>query len=138
MNRTARLGTLGWLSAGLLGVALVGTPSAQQGSPAPARADGAPYRSLVSTYCVSCHNGKMKAGNLELDAINTSGVTEHWEAWEKVARKLRARQMPPQGSRRPDEAGYTAALQSLESSLDALATTNANPGRTDTFRRLNR
>ena len=42
------------------------------------------------------------------------------------------------GSRRPDEAGYTAALTSLEGSLDRMATASPNPGRTETFRRLNR
>ncbi len=64
----------------------------------------APYRALVSTYCVSCHNSKVKAGGLALDAINTQELGAHHEAWEKVALKLRAHQMPPPGARRPDEA----------------------------------
>ncbi|MBW8885057.1 MAG: DUF1587 domain-containing protein, partial [Planctomycetia bacterium] len=45
--------------------------------------------------------------------------------------------MPPPGARRPDEADRTAALNSLETELDKLAAATPNPGRTDTFRRLN-
>jgi mono/diheme cytochrome c family protein len=115
---------------------LVSTPIAQRGPASPAT--DASYRTLVSTYCVSCHNGKSKAGGLALDAINTQDLGAHSESWEKVVRKLRARQMPPPGSRRPDEATRVSALSALEASLDSAAATAPNPGRTDTFRRLNR
>ena len=58
----------------------------------------APYRALVSTYCVSCHNSKVKAGSLELDTHQHRRTLRRiTEAWEKVALKLRARQMPPLG-----------------------------------------
>src|SRR5258708_5597444 len=46
--------------------------------------------------------------------------------------------MPPAGLARPDERAYDAAVSSLEASLDSAAATRPNPGRTDTFRRLNR
>ena len=46
--------------------------------------------------------------------------------------------MPPQGARQPDQAAHAAALASLETALDTLSSTAPNPGRTDTFRRLNR
>jgi hypothetical protein len=46
--------------------------------------------------------------------------------------------MPPQGARRPDEATHGAALTALEAALDHLSAAAPNPGRTDTFRRLNR
>jgi hypothetical protein len=133
------------MAAVFLAIACVGTPGAQSTStPASATASlqrGRPdeaYRAVVTTYCLSCHNSKAKAGGLELDAINTQDVGAHWEAWEKVVRKLRARQMPPLGARRPDDASHAAALQSLESALDGLSARTPNPGRTDTFRRLNR
>ena len=80
----------------------------------------------------------MKAGKLELDAINTQDLAAHQEEWEKVVLKLRARQMPPQGARQPDQAAHAAALTALEAALDGLAAAAPNPGRTDTFRRLNR
>ena len=136
-----------WIAAGSVTAVSAGVLGAQQypappASPAtsvqkPAVGD-APYRALVSTYCVSCHNGKVKAGNLQLDAVNGVDLAAHHETWEKVALKLRAHQMPPLGSRQPDASTHAAALTSLEGALDRLAATQPNPGRTDTFRRLNR
>ena len=70
--------------------------------------------------------------------INTQDLSAHQEDWEKVVLKLRAHQMPPQGARQPDQAAHAAALTSLETALDGLAAAAPNPGRTDTFRRLNR
>ena len=127
-----------WVTAsGLLFSSFVVVLGAQQGSAAVRPAES-PYRAVVDTYCVACHNTRTKTAGLELDTINTQQLADNWEAWEKVVRKLRARQMPPIGVRRPDEATYEAALVSLETSLDNLAETIPNPGRTDTFRRLNR
>jgi hypothetical protein len=75
---------------------------------------------------------------LALDAIVKANVTEHPEEWEKVVRKLRPRYMPPAGLPRPDEKTYDAVVSSLEASLDSAMAAHPNPGRTDTFRRLNR
>ena len=127
-----------WTAIGLLAAGVVGTPAAQQ-APASAQAPpGEAHRALVNSYCLSCHNAKTKAGSLDLSAINAQPLAEHWDAWERVVRKLRARQMPPQGARQPDVAVHAAALTSLESALDTLSASTPNPGRTDTFRRLNR
>jgi len=46
--------------------------------------------------------------------------------------------MPPAGIPRPDEATYLSTIASLESELDRAASAHPNPGRTETFRRLNR
>ena len=46
-------------------------PAAAQDPAQSSASSDAPYRALVSTYCLSCHNSKMKAGSLELDAIKT-------------------------------------------------------------------
>src|SRR5437588_13091940 len=46
--------------------------------------------------------------------------------------------MPPPGLPRPDERTYEALIASLETTLDTTASAHPNPGRTDTFRRLNR
>src|ERR671918_2768544 len=120
MNQRQRL-IFRSIAAGMLAVGFVGAPSArQEPARAPASPD-APYRAVVKNYCLSCHNSKSKAGGLELTGINTQDLRDHSEVWEKVARKLRARQMPPPGSRRPDEATHIAALNALEASLDNLA-----------------
>ena len=88
-------------------------------------------RTFVNRYCLGCHNEKAKMGGLALETIGS-------ESWEKVVRKLRGRTMPPAGLPRPDEPTYAAVISSIESSLDRAAAAKPNPGRTDTFRRLNR
>jgi hypothetical protein len=97
-----------------------------------------PLPAVINKYCISCHDSEEKKGDLDLDGINLEDVTQRPELWEKVVRKLRARQMPPLGKQRPDESTYNAILSRLEASLDSAAAQHPNPGRTDTFRRLNR
>jgi hypothetical protein len=103
----------------------------------PIAADAAP-RTLVEDYCLSCHDGDKKKGGLALDAIAAEDVNRHPDVWEKVVRKLRARQMPPIGKDRPDETTYDAVIASLETSLDRAASAHPSPGRTATIRRLTR
>src|SRR4051794_20672084 len=90
---------------------------------------------MLDKYCTGCHNDKLKSGGLALDTASLDNVGKHAEDWEKVVRKLRPRYMPPAGLPRPDERGYESLISTLETSLDRLP---PNPGRTDTFRRLNR
>ena len=95
-------------------------------------------RAVLNQYCVSCHNEKLKSGELALDTVNAENPGANPEVWEKVVRKLRGRMMPPPGRPRPDESTYDALVSTLEKSLDRAALANPNPGRTETFRRLNR
>src|SRR5262249_19154046 len=97
-----------------------------------------PVAPAINRYCVGCHNDKVKAGSLVLDTIAADSPEKHVEVWEKVVRRLRVRSMPPAGLPRPDESTYRALISSLEASLDSAAAAHPNPGRTDTFRRLNR
>lgn len=97
-----------------------------------------PERTSLERYCLGCHNTRRKTAGLALDVMQPGNAGEHADAWEKVVRKLRTRSMPPGGMPRPDERSYEALIAKLESSLDQAATKNLNPGRTDTFRRLNR
>ena len=92
----------------------------------------APHLALVDEYCLSCHDEDHKKGGLALDTVAAEDVAKHPEVWEKVVRKLRARQMPPVGKERPDEATYDAVIASLETSLDRAAAAHPNPGRTAT------
>jgi mono/diheme cytochrome c family protein len=117
---------------------LSGLEASQNASDEPAETENSPHRALVTGYCLGCHNDRARTGGLGLDAISQAPLEAHPEVWEKVVRKLRARQMPPAGGRRPDEAEYESALSWLEGSLDAVALAALNPGRTETFRRLNR
>ncbi|MDA1093132.1 MAG: DUF1592 domain-containing protein [Acidobacteria bacterium] len=98
----------------------------------------AAHQRVVTQYCVTCHNERLKSANLDLDTLVTRPLEDQAETWERVVRKLRARQMPPAGRPRPDEATYDAVVASLESALDRMAAAHPNPGRTETFRRLTR
>ena len=138
MPRPSRVGVVGVITAGVLSAGSFAAPVRAQSPAAGGASADAPHHALIGRYCLSCHNGRTKTAGLELDAVNTQALDGNREVWEKVARKLRARQMPPAGGRRPGEAAYAAALASLETALDRLAAAHPDPGRTDTFRRLNR
>jgi hypothetical protein len=98
---------------------------------------GAPDRSLLDRYCVSCHNSKLKTAGLALDAVNLAQPDAHAEILEKVVRKLRTGQMPPAGRPRPDGQMAVTFVSALESSLDAVAKRLPDPGRLP-IHRLNR
>ena len=99
---------------------------------------GALVKSVVNQYCVSCHDADVKKGGLDLERLSREDITQHSEEWERVIRKMRARQMPPLGKQRPTDSTCDQVVTRLSSSLDRAAARNPNPGRTETFRRLNR
>jgi mono/diheme cytochrome c family protein len=97
-----------------------------------------PARQLVATYCVSCHNQRIKTANFMLDTVDADQVANSAEAWEKVVVKLRSHAMPPPGARRPDNATYESVATWLETQLDRAAAARVNPGRPGELHRLNR
>jgi mono/diheme cytochrome c family protein len=125
------------LAGGLAATGFVFTLEAQQ-SPAGPSLTVPTHLALIDEYCLSCHDEDHKKAELALDTIAAHDVIQHPEVWEKVIRKLRARQMPPIGKERPDDTTYDAVIASLETSLDREAGAHPNPGRTATIRRLTR
>ena len=109
---------------------LAATIQAQDARPAGSRA-------ILNTYCTGCHNARLRTGNLALDDLDPADVSAAPDVWEKVARKLRTREMPPAGARRPDDETYHRLVASLESYLDAAAIAAPRPGRVPVHR-LNR
>ncbi len=93
---------------------------------------------VIERYCSDCHDKETHKGNLDLETAMAKDVTANPQVWEKVVRRIRARQMPPADKKRPDESTYHSVLAQLESPLDEAWAQRPNPGRTDTFRRLNR
>src|SRR5262245_55159781 len=84
---------------------------------------------VVSTYCVGCHNGKMRSpSGALLDQFDAESITEKLEVWARAYRQLQAGTMPPVGSPRPDRATYDAMLASIEQAWSA----NAKPPATAT------
>ena len=68
--------------------------AAQAVPPQPAAASSRP---LVDRYCVSCHNERLKSGELVLAGVDLSDAAHNAPIMEKVARKLRGGTMPPEG-----------------------------------------
>jgi len=92
-------------------------------------------RATLDRYCVTCHNQRVRSGELTLDTLDVSNVAANAAKWEKVVRKVRAGAMPPAGMPRPDEATASALVSELTTSLDRTAT--PDPGR-PLLHRLNR
>src|SRR5882672_2317360 len=95
------------------------------------------YRTTLQLYCVGCHSGPTPFAGLNLEPLDFANLETNGEIWEKLIRKLRARQMPPAGMPRPDEAAYEALIKYIETGRDRLAEVKPNPGRA-TLHRLNR
>src|SRR5215510_14547528 len=94
---TGRLLTVGWITGMLL-------PMGAQ--------------SLLKSYCVGCHNQKLKNGGVALDSLDPSRVPADAAVWEKVLHKVRRGEMPPPGLPRPDAAAVAKFTSTLEASLD--------------------
>jgi len=103
-----------------------------------AQSDNGPISNeLFTRYCISCHNERLQTGGLMLDQVDLTQIDANAEVLEKVVRKLRSGQMPPEGRPRPDAATIDQFAISLETALDRAAANEPNPGRVAS-RRLNR
>src|SRR5690349_7316951 len=99
-----------WVLGVTLAGGLVSFDRAQQppGPSSPAGAERAGVKHFVTRHCTRCHNGDDKKAGLALDLLSSADIDAHPRVWEKVVRKLTARQMPPPGRPRPDERSYEA------------------------------
>jgi hypothetical protein len=93
-------------------LAVVATSANQQTAARPA---------LLDQYCITCHNGRTKAGGLAIDALDYEHVEADAPRWEKVVRKIRTGMMPPSGARRPERRDLDAFASELETRLDRVA-----------------
>ena len=92
---------------------------------------------FLSQYCLTCHSGESPAGGLALAEVDSGTPEGSPDVWERVIRKLAAREMPPPGAPHPGEAESEAFRQGLIKDLDAAAGREPYAGRT-VIRRLNR
>jgi mono/diheme cytochrome c family protein len=125
---------------GWIAVALSGTRIAAQIRPAPAPVPAAVpvVRAVLDTYCITCHNQRLRTGGLALDRLDMTNPGANAEVWENVIAKLRAGSMPPAGRPRPDAATYRAVASALENDIDRAWAASPNPGRINAVHRLNR
>jgi hypothetical protein len=94
---------------------------------------------LLEKYCTKCHGGAKPRAKFALDRIKTDKQADtDRTTWEKVARAVRAREMPPEEKPQPSAAERDLLLTFLDQRLAAVdCTKGRDPGRL-TIRRLNR
>jgi len=80
-----------------------------------------PRRAMVTTYCVTCHNARLKTGGLALDGLDLEAPANDAQIWEKALRKLRGHQMPPPGSPQPAQKDVDSFVVWMENTLDTRA-----------------
>jgi mono/diheme cytochrome c family protein len=93
---------------------------------------------MLDSYCVTCHNQRLKTAGLALDAVDVRTPRTTPEIWERVITRLRAGSMPPVGRPRPETATALAVAAWLEADIDAAWTAHPTPGRVNAVHRLNR
>src|SRR5438309_1195166 len=93
---------------------------------------------ILSKYCVTCHNEKLKTAGFVLNPEGVAHAGADAEIWEKVVRKLRTNAMPPAGVPRPDQATIDSVASFLESELDRAAAAKPNPGKLPLMHRISR
>jgi hypothetical protein len=94
-------------------------------------------QAVLTQYCVTCHNSRLKTGGLTLETLSLDRVGSDAETWEKVVRKLRAGLMPPAGLPRPPRATLDAIAGRIEAAIDRAAAASLRPGRVP-LHRMNR
>ena len=105
---------------------LIASPAVMQTRTA-AQADQ--HRAMLNTYCVTCHNTRLKTGGLALDGAVLDHLSQSTgqsagddaQVWEKALRKLRGHQMPPPGSPQPPQKDVDSFVAWMENALDSAA-----------------
>ena len=98
---------------------------------------------FVGNHCVDCHSGSEPEGSFDLESLSFAAVqfkqpkldTSHWE---KILRRIDAREMPPPSSDRPAEDEYEKFSQSLSQTLHDRSKSHPRTGRIGSVRRLTR
>ena len=103
-----------------------------------AQSAGELLNTTINQYCLACHNDSLSTADVSFQNLDLSEVANHGALQEKVLSQLRNRRMPPMEMPKPSEAVYNELVSWLESEIDELAASAPNPGRTDTFHRINR
>ena len=109
-SRLARTALFALAVSGYVAAAAARVGSAPQQPAATPAGDGGPattlLRATLDTYCVTCHNQRLKTAGLALDTVDAASPHTNPEIWERVIARLRAGSMPPAGRPRPDAATY--------------------------------
>jgi mono/diheme cytochrome c family protein len=91
------------------------------GRRAPAESGPDQHRAMLTTYCVNCHNTRLKTGGLAFDNLDLQAAPDDAQIWEKALRKLRGHLMPPPGSPQPPRKDVDSFVAWMENTLDSHA-----------------
>jgi len=80
-----------------------------------------PHRAMLTTYCATCHNTKLKTGGIAFDAMDLQNAPGDAQIWEKALRKLRGHLMPPPGAPQPPQKDIDSFVAWMENTLDSNA-----------------
>jgi mono/diheme cytochrome c family protein len=139
-------GSLGLAIASLAMAAALSTPlgagTARPGAQAPAAqvqsGPAAASAAVLTQYCATCHNERLKSGGLVIDPAAIANVNDSADRWEKVVRKLRSQSMPPPGAPRPAAESYDRVATFLETELDRAEAVRPHLGKLPLTHRLSR
>jgi hypothetical protein len=92
---------------------------------------------VLTEYCVGCHNGELKKGNVVFDSDDTRQLVSDRELWYKALNMLRAGLMPPKGRSRPSADEIAQIEKWIKYTAFGIDPHHPDPGRV-TLRRLNR
>jgi hypothetical protein len=76
---------------------------------------------MLATYCVTCHNTRLKTGGIAFDRLDLQSAPGDAQVWEKAMRKLRGHQMPPPGAPQPSRKDVDSFVVWMENTLDSHA-----------------
>ena len=131
-----------YVASRILGLSLLLAGAAAAASRDSVKADAATYQKSVqpvlARYCLTCHNAKLKVGNLNFEAYkDAAAALKDPDVWESVMQKLHAGVMPPPGLPKPKPADVETVDQWIKALLEQSDRRRPDPGRV-TARRLNR
>ena len=114
-------GRTAWILGRLVALFIIGCFICTLGAQQPSGDASAPHRSLVSQYCVACHDDITASGGFSWATIDVAHPELNAEQAEQVIRKVRSGMMPPVGAPRPDTVTLKAFASALESRIDQAA-----------------
>jgi hypothetical protein len=94
-------------------------------------------QAVVNKYCIVCHSRAAHTAGVVVESVDFAHPGSNAELIERVLRKVRTGEMPPQGMPHLDAATREGFTDSLANALDAEAAAHPNPGR-PAIHRLNR
>ena len=92
---------------------------------------------FTGRHCLTCHSQRINSGGISLEGVPHTDAAARPELWEKIIKKVRAKEMPPANRPRPSEASVNAFLSGLTGELDEAHRQTPYAGK-PVIRRLNR